>query len=260
VDAVQLCCLRNVWGKNLTTERALILAAGRGVRMGPRGQKIPKGLIEVGGQTLIGRSLALLARAGIREAVIVTGHLAESYAEVRAPEGLQLSLQFNPQYAERGSFESLRVGLGAIEPPFLLLESDLIYEPRALDAVLRSRDGNIVLTSGPTGAGDEVYVWADGKAAENRLRDMSKARSAHADEPFGELAGILKVSADLASQLRQPGAETPGGDYESAMVAAARSVPVQCLRVDDLLWGEIDNEEMLARVQRQLWPLLQTTS
>jgi choline kinase len=252
---VYLCCLRNVQGRNLTTERALILAAGRGVRMGPRGQKIPKGLIEVGGQTLIARSLALLARAGIRETLIVTGHLADAYAAVRAPEGLQLSLRFNPQYAERGSFESLRVGLGAIEPPFLLLESDLIYEPRALDAVLAAQSGNIVLTSGPTGAGDEVYVWADG--GESHLRDMSKTRTAHADEPFGELAGVLKVSADLARQLRQPDAETPGGDYESAMVAAARSVPVQCLRVDDLLWGEIDNEDMLARVEQHLWPRLQ---
>jgi choline kinase len=225
--------------------------------MGPRGTNIPKGLIEVGGQSLIARSLDLLAKAGIRETVIVTGHLAASYACVRAPEGLRLSLQFNPNYAERGSFESLRVGLGVIEPPFLLLESDLIYERRALDAVLSSPYGNLVLTSGPTGAGDEVYVWADGVAGATRLRDMSKARSTYADEPFGELAGVLKVSSDLASQLCQPGSETTGGDYESALVAAARRVPVQCLRIDDLLWGEIDNEEMLGRVEQHLWPRLQ---
>lgn len=239
----------------MTIERALILAAGRGVRMGPRGQKIPKGLIEVGGQALIARSLSLLARAGIRDALIVTGHLARRYTEIQAPDGLKISFQFNPQYAERGSFESLRVGLDEVEPPFLLLESDIIYEPRALDAVVAARGGNIVLTSGPTGAGDEVYVWADG--GESRLRNMSKARSAHADEPFGELVGILKVSDDLVRQLRRPGAETPGGDYESAMVAAASSVPIQCLRVDDLLWGEIDDEEMLESVERHLWPRLQ---
>lgn len=224
--------------------------------MGPRGQSIPKGLIEVGGQTLIARSLTLLARAGIRDVAIVTGHLSEQYAEVRPPEGLRLTRVFNPQYAERGSFESLRIGLGAIEPPFLLLESDLIYEPRALAAIMADPGENIVLTSGPTGAGDEVYVWADGEAPANSLRDMSKARTAYADEPFGELAGILKVSGKLAHRLRQPDAETPGGDYESAIVAATRMTPMQCLRVDDLIWGEIDNEEMLARVERQLWPRL----
>ena len=66
----------------MTIEQALILAAGRGVRMGPRGQSIPKGFIELGGTTLIARSLALLAAAGIEEATIVTGHLGERYEQL----------------------------------------------------------------------------------------------------------------------------------------------------------------------------------
>jgi CTP:molybdopterin cytidylyltransferase MocA len=38
--------------KRVAIEQALILAAGRGVRMGHRGHSIPKGFIEVGGHTL----------------------------------------------------------------------------------------------------------------------------------------------------------------------------------------------------------------
>ena len=239
-------------------ERALILAAGRGVRMGPRGRGIPKGFIEVGGTALIVRSLALLAAAGIREAVIVTGHLAENFEALAPVPGLSLSLVHNPNYAAKGSFESLRVGLGHMAAPFLLLESDIIYEPRALQAVLGATHDNVILTSGPTGAGDEVYVWADGEDGRAAFRGMSKVKSTHADQPFGELVGILKLTEALVQQLQRTAADVPpDGDYESALVRAARDVPISCIRVDDLLWGEIDDEAMLANVETRLWPALQ---
>ncbi|WP_146256076.1 NTP transferase domain-containing protein [Aestuariivirga litoralis] len=238
-------------------EQALILAAGRGVRMGPRGQSIPKGFIEVGGRTLVSRSLSLLAAAGIRDVTIVTGHLAENYAGLAPVPGLAVATLHNPLFAEKGSFESLRVGLGAMGGPFLLLESDIIYEPRALATVLESGHDSVILTSGPTGAGDEVYVWADDHHGVARFRGMSKQRTTHPDAPFGELVGISKISAALAHSLSIHADEAkPDSDYESAVVRAAGDTRIACLRVDDLLWGEIDDEAMLARVEAHLWPRL----
>jgi choline kinase len=225
--------------------------------MGPRGKTIPKGFIEVGGTTLIARSLALLAMHGIRDVVVVTGHLAEHYATLQPPGGVSLSLVHNPLYAEKGSFESLRRGLDVIEAPFLLLESDVIYEARALSAILSSAQDDVILTSGPTGAGDEVYVWADGHGGSLRFRGMSKARATHPDAPFGELVGILKISRELAQRLRRdPDDWARWGEYESAIVGSSGDVPVSCIRVDDLLWGEIDNEAMLANVEQRLWPAI----
>ena len=238
-------------------EQALILAAGRGVRMGPRGQNIPKGFIEVGGEVLVARSLSLLAGAGIRDVTIVTGHLAERYDELPPVDGIRVSTLHNPLFAEKGSFESLRVGLGAMRGPFLLLESDIIYEPRALSTVLSSSHDSVILTSGPTGAGDEVYVWADERDGVARFRGMSKQRATHADTPFGELVGVSKISSELARQLTvHAGEAQPSADYESAVVRAAGDNPIACIRVDDLLWGEIDDEAMLARVETKLWPQL----
>ncbi len=238
-------------------EQALILAAGRGVRMGPRGQAIPKGFIEVGGRTLIERSLSLLAGAGIAEVCIVTGHLAERYEQLPRVAGLKVTPLHNPHFAGMGSFESLRTGLGAMRGAFLLLESDIIYEPRALETVLSAPHEAVILASGPTGAGDEVYVWADEEQGTARFRGMSKQRGAHPDAPYGELTGISRISAGLARQLMRNAHEAkPDSDYESAIVRAARETPIACLRVDDLLWGEIDDEGMLARVEAKLWPRL----
>ena len=248
-------------GKRVAIEQALILAAGRGVRMGHRGHSIPKGFIEVGGEALVARSLALLARSGIRDVTIVTGHLADFYDQLPPVAGVAVTTLHNPQFAEKGSFESLRVGLAAMRGSFLLLESDIIYEPRALATVLASGHESVILTSGPTGAGDEVYVWADEAAGAHRFRGMSKQRASHADVPFGELVGISKISAALARELVAHAHQArPDSDYESAVVRAAGDTPIACLRVDDLLWGEIDDEAMLARVEAKLWPRLREAS
>ncbi|MFT3791426.1 MAG: nucleotidyltransferase family protein [Rudaea sp.] len=60
-------------------ERALVFAAGRGERMRPLTDATPKPLLEAGGKRLIEYHLEKLSRAGIREVVINTSHLAEQF-------------------------------------------------------------------------------------------------------------------------------------------------------------------------------------
>lgn len=55
---------------------AMILAAGRGERLRPLTDAIPKPLVEVGGTTLAARQIAALARAGHRDVAINASHLA----------------------------------------------------------------------------------------------------------------------------------------------------------------------------------------
>lgn len=58
--------------------RAMILAAGRGERLRPLTDSVPKPLVEVGGKPLIEYHLRALAKAGFREIVINQGHLGDS--------------------------------------------------------------------------------------------------------------------------------------------------------------------------------------
>ena len=60
-------------------ERALIFAAGRGERMRPLTDATPKPLLKVAGKRLIEYHLESLARAGVRDVVINTSHLAEQF-------------------------------------------------------------------------------------------------------------------------------------------------------------------------------------
>ncbi len=57
--------------------KAMILAAGRGERMRPLTDAVPKPLLRIGGQTLIERHVYALASAGVTELVINHAHLGE---------------------------------------------------------------------------------------------------------------------------------------------------------------------------------------
>ena len=65
----------------MSPTRALLLAAGRGERMRPLTDNVPKPLLSVGGRPLIGWHLAKLAAAGVREVAINTSWLARSLHE-----------------------------------------------------------------------------------------------------------------------------------------------------------------------------------
>ncbi len=80
--------------------KAMILAAGRGERLRPLTDTVPKPLVVAGGKPLVAWHLERLARAGIREVVINVSHLADAI-EARLADGDIISI----------GGESLRFGL-----------------------------------------------------------------------------------------------------------------------------------------------------
>ena len=55
-------------------DRAVILAAGKGTRLQPLTEDVPKCLVEVGGEPLLERALHALAANGVSEAIVVIGY------------------------------------------------------------------------------------------------------------------------------------------------------------------------------------------
>jgi MurNAc alpha-1-phosphate uridylyltransferase len=61
--------------------KVMLLAAGRGERLRPLTDEVPKALVEAAGKPLIGWHLERLARAGFRDAVINVSHLGARIEE-----------------------------------------------------------------------------------------------------------------------------------------------------------------------------------
>ncbi len=238
---------------------AVILAAGMGTRLGPLTQDMPKGLLPMEGRAILLHSVDRLRAAGITRIRVVTGHRGDRFERALGGEA-GVELCENPDYAHTGSLQSLLVGLHGLEShqgPVLILESDLVYESRAIPELLSGPSQ--ILASGPTGAGDEVYVWAEQtQSALPQLSALSKERGHLSMPPMGELTGLNAISAGVLEAFmavcHRVQAARARSDYESAMVEAARKMPLGVRLLEDLVWAEIDDAGMLARVERQVWP------
>lgn len=236
---------------------AVILAAGRGTRLKGELTDRPKGFIRIGTQPIVEESIERLVTAGIGEVIVVTGHLAHHYEELARRRPGVVHTVHNPRFADSGSMYSLYCARNRLRESFLLLESDLVYEPRALTTLLAGPDEDAILLSGPTGAGDEVYVATRG----GHLAGMSKRRADLADGIAGELVGITRISPELFKRMcgiaELAFRHSLMFDYETdCLVAAARDRPIACTLVPDLLWGEIDDPAQLARVRDCVYPML----
>lgn len=237
---------------------AVILAAGRGTRLAGELTDRPKGFIRIGAQPIVEESIEWLLAAGIQDVIVATGHLAEQYEALARRRAGIVQTVHNGRFADSGSMYSLYCARELIRGPFLLLESDLVYEPRALTTLLEGPAEDAILLSGPTGAGDEVFVATRG----GFLAGMSKRRADLAGDVAGELVGITRISSALFELMcgiaRVAFRQTLMFDYETdCLVAAGRERPIACPLVPDLLWGEIDDPGHLARVRDEVYPELQ---
>ena len=236
----------------------IILAAGMGIRLKERGKLTPKGCMRLGEKSIVEESVIRLLAVGIERIVIVTGHLAEQFEPLQNQYREAVQLVHNPHFADSGSMYSLYCARHCVDEAFLLLESDLVYERRALTACLASPSDNVVLLAGLSNSSDEVFV----ETQNGHLVAMSKNRDHLGDEISGEMVGICKISRPLFSVMldkaEQRFVTTRHMDYETeCLVAASRDVPVSCPVVEDLMWCEIDDETHLTRARNKIYPVVQ---
>ena len=155
--------------------RAMILAAGRGERLRPVTDSLPKPLVEVGGKALIERHLESLAAAGFREIIINQGHLGDLLPR-RLGDGERWGIRIHwsdeqPEALETGGgiFNALPL-LG--QGPFLVVNGDIWTDyPFARMRAVKCDWAHLVLVPNPphNPAGDFSLLGA-------RVREEGAAR------------------------------------------------------------------------------------
>jgi MurNAc alpha-1-phosphate uridylyltransferase len=180
--------------------RAMILAAGRGERLRPLTDSIPKALVQAGGKPLIAWHLERLAASGCREAVINVSHLAGQIVERignGARFGLSIAYSREAEPLETaGGIAQARPLLG--EAPFLLVNADVYCEVdfrRLLAHDLGGRLAHLVLVPNPAHRAGGDFTLEDG-----RVGNGSGARYTY--------AGIAVMAPALVADVR-PGEKAP---------------------------------------------------
>lgn len=120
--------------------RAVILAAGRGSRLGDMTEHQPKCLTRLAGHRLLDWQIAALAEADIRDVTVVRGYRSDSLDD---PAYATLD---NPRWSETNMVATLQCASALLEAtPCLVLYADIVYHPDHVRA-LAAATGEIVVS------------------------------------------------------------------------------------------------------------------
>ena len=129
--------------------RAIIMAAGKGERMHPLTEKVPKPLIRVNGRRMIDSVIEGLRANGIIEVYIVVGHLKEQFEELKILyPGVELIE--NPYYETCNNISSLYAVRDHLEDCMILDGDQIIYDPSILAPEFERSGYNAVWTDEET--------------------------------------------------------------------------------------------------------------
>jgi choline kinase len=129
--------------------KAIILAAGYGNRMRPLTDSLHKTMLEVAGETIIGRIINGLMDNGIADIVVVTGYRAGELKNYLTSTFAKVEFTFvhNEKYRETNNIFSMALAFEAItiDTDIILIESDLIYRPEIIKRLIASPHDNVAL-------------------------------------------------------------------------------------------------------------------
>ena len=221
---------------------ALLLAAGTGSRLRPLTLDAPKCLTEVSGEPILGRLVDNLRVQGIKRLVVVTGyldHCIREFLEENAAD-MQLDYVFNPVYQTTNNIYSLWLAQKTIEEPFVLIESDLVFEASMLESMLIP---DAIAVS-------NILPWMNGTVVElNANKTVSAFHVSHDvdDEHRYKTVNICSLSSQswqrVIARLDRYIEEGRVGEYYETVFAdmvADTSLEFDAVFFDENRWYEID--------------------
>jgi MurNAc alpha-1-phosphate uridylyltransferase len=193
---------------------AMILAAGRGERLRPLTDDIPKAMVEVRGEKLIDRHLSMFARAGIKTVVINLGWLGEQIVD-HVESGAQFGLRvaYSPEYDEvletGGGIARALPMLG--RAPFWVVNADIYTDFELPGSELGAElQAELVLVPTPGHKSRGDFALVDGRTRNSAQPGLTYSGIARYRPEFFAAAGGGRFS--VAPMLREAAdAGTLGG-------------------------------------------------
>ncbi len=224
---------------------ALILSAGRGSRLLPLTERIPKALVAVGGRSILGWQLDALAAAGVRSASVVVGFGAETVAEyvaAHAPDGMHATTVYNPFFESSDNLISCWAARQEMDGDFLLINGDTLFEPAVIERLLNASAAPITVAVRRKADYDADDMKVD--CADSLMRHIGKhlpiektmAESIGAMSFRGSGPALFRRAIEDAVTLP----EAKRWWYPTVIDKLAQSGWVRVVHVDGLATAEID--------------------
>lgn len=190
--------------------RAIILAAGISSRIFELTKGLPKGLMEIGGEPVVGRIIRLLREAGVDDITLVVGYREELFRE-RFPE---CTFVTNPEYRSTNTCVSLELALKAAETSnVFVINGDVWFEDTILKQMLSCGHQTVAAVSRHPLCDEEIKV---------NVRDglvTTIGKHLNDEIAYGEAFGIYLMSPKFSVYMKRALnlLNNPKVFYEAAM-------------------------------------------
>lgn len=227
---------------------AVILAAGRN-----KDFDLPIALLNVEEATLIERMIEILHKNEINNIIVVAGYKSEF---IKEKLGNTVTIVENLDYKWTGTMASLAKAASFVKDDFLLVEADIVIEESGIKEILNSKLRDCILITTESGSGDEGFV----EIVNDRVHKISKD-IAQLNRIDGEMIGISKISYEFYNKMLKlyESNKNPYMNYEYMMLDVSRTYSLGYVKIDNLLWHEIDTlkhynyitEKLLSRINKK---------
>ena len=180
----------------------VILAAGMAKRLRPLTDTKPKCLLEVGGKTLLQRTVEAMASAGVSEFLVVTGYrenmIRDFLDTLGSPRNLRIFYIDNPDYEHNNNIFSLWLAMQKLHgQEVLLMDSDILCDPEAVRRVARQDCSALAMQRHELGE-EEMKIVVD---ADFNITEISK--TCRVEDAVGESVGIEKMTPAYTEAIYQ---------------------------------------------------------
>ena len=264
----------------MTIKRAILIAAGRGKRLGTHTDEIPKCMVQVGERPILCWVWAALSAAGVDELVVIRGYkgdVLETFVRGLVPK---VTFVDNHEWQTNNVLLSMACARKYLDQPTYLTYSDIIFTPAvAAAAAASTAEIGLVIdrefktiyagrTEHPLEEGEVSDLMHDGSVARVGKRALPP------EDAVGEYIGLARLGergvATVANTMDQLQRQFAGRDHDPFMRAASFRNAYQTdlwqtlidsgLRIDPVFidgqWREIDTGQDLDRARE----LVKTTS
>ena len=235
--------------------KAVILAAGRGERLSPLTDNLPKPLLPLRGRPILEHVISGVARAGIREFIIVIGYLGDFIRRrfsFMKDLGVNIRWILNPKYVLGNAYSLLCAERSLLKDEFFLLSmSDHLYEDSVIKKILNEFDGEPLISVDR----EPRYLLDVGEATKVKICEKGYVRDIGKEIPIWNAVdmGLFILDKGLFEVIR--GVEALSLSLSHCLKRWIDSAPLKACDSTGRFWLDIDTLDDLeyAETMMERW-------
>lgn len=220
--------------------QAIIMAAGKGSRLGDLTKGNPKSFVEINGKKLIEYNLEILKELGVDKIVIVTGYREEAFGEL-TKDMPEVVLKYNPFYGMVNVLGSFYMGMEELTDDFIYLHADTLCAKSVFDELVKFEgDVNLPVEFKPC---DEEAM----KVRSENGQIVQITKEMPIDDAQGEFIGIASFKREMIPVVKAKAKEALKEEQFLAYFETViqkmiddKKYDIRMVDIQDAFWAEID--------------------